>query len=344
MKYKQLGESDLKVSLICLGTMTFGEQNTQKDAFEQMDYSLEQGVNFFDTAEMYAVPPKESTCGATEIMVGNWFEERKNRKKVILATKVAGPGLSYIRGGSKLTKEHITEAVEGSLKRLKTDYIDLYQIHWPTRKTNYFENLDFSPSEAESETPTILESLEAISGLVKQGKVRYIGVSNETAWGVSQFLKFAKERNLEKIISIQNPYHLLNRSYEIGLSEFSYRDKVDLLAYSPLAFGVLSGKYLGGKMPENTRFGLFPFFRRYLESTGLQMTEKYCKLAKEYGLDPAQMALAFVNGRFFMGSNIIGATTMEQLKMNIASVDIELPKDLLNKINEEHKRIPNPAQ
>jgi aryl-alcohol dehydrogenase-like predicted oxidoreductase len=344
MKYRKLGKSDLEVSLICLGTMTYGEQNTQEEAFEQLDYSLAQGVNFIDTAEMYSVPNKANTCGSTETIIGRWFQERKNRDKIIVATKVAGPKLPYIRSGSSLTKKQIFEAVEGSLKRLSTDYIDLYQLHWPTRHTNFFSQLGFTPKQDEAKEPTILESLEAMSELVKQGKVRYIGVSNETPWGVYQFLSLAEKHGLEKIISVQNPYNLLNRTYEVGLSEFSYRDNVDLLAYSPLAFGVLSGKYLNNQKPPKARLILYPDFSRYTKLTSaVTMTEKYYNLAKESGLDPSQMALAFVNSRFFMGGNIIGATTMEQLKINIASIDLELSEEILQKIEELHADNSNPA-
>ena len=343
MKYRKLGSSDLNVSIICLGTMTYGEQNTKEEAFEQMDYAVEKGINFFDTAEIYSVPIKKNTTGSTEKIIGNWFQARKNRNKIILATKVAGPGLSYIRSGSKLTKKQILEAVEGNLQRLQTDYIDLYQLHWPTRNTNFFSKLDFEPVKDETTEITILESLATMSQLVKEGKIRYIGVSNETSWGVYQYLTLAKENGLEKIISIQNPYNLLNRVYEVGLSEFSYRENVDLLAYSPLAFGVLSGKYLNKQKLPKARLTLFPEFQRYTHPIAIEMTEKYCKLAKKFDLNPAQMALAFINGRFFVGGNIIGATTMEQIKSNIRSIDLELPKEVLKAINQLHQENSNPA-
>lgn len=343
MKYRKIGRSDLNVSIICLGTMTYGEQNTQEEAFAQMDYAVSQGVNFFDTAEMYSVPHKESTSGSTERIIGNWFQARKNRDKIVLATKIAGPGLPYIRSGSGLTKKQILEAVEESLKRLQTDYIDLYQLHWPTRVTNFFSQLDFQSVKEEAQEPTILESLEAMSQLVKEGKVRYIGVSNEAPWGVHQFLSLAANNNLERIISIQNPYNLLNRVYEIGLSEFSYREGVDLLAYSPLAFGVLSGKYLNGQRPPKARITLFSEFKRYINPIAAQMTQEYYDLAKKFALDPAQMALAFVNGRFFVGGNIIGATTMEQLKSNIASIDLNLSPEVMKEIERLHAENSNPA-
>ena len=343
MKYKKLGDTNLKISLICLGTMTYGEQNTQTEGFEQMDYSLAQGINFFDTAEMYSVPTKKHTYGATETIIGNWFQKRKNRKKVVLATKVVGKGIPYIRSGSKLTKQQIFAAAEASLKRLQTDYIDLYQLHWPTRTTNIFAKLDFCPDKNEAQTPDILEALTALDALVKQGKVRYIGVSNETPWGVSQFLTLSKQHKLAKIISIQNPYSLLNRTFEVGLSEFSYRENIDLLAYSPLAFGVLSGKYLHKQQPPTARLTLYPEFQRYTNPIGVQMTEQYCKLAKEYNLDPAQMALAFVNSRFFVGANIIGATTMQQLKSNIAAINLKLTDEILKKIELLHSKNSNPT-
>ncbi len=342
MQYKNLGNSDLKVSRICLGTMTFGEQNSEQEAFEQLDYSWQQGVNFLDTAEMYSVPTKKATYGKTETIVGNWIKQRKNRAQVIIATKVVGPKIPYIRGGSRLTKKQILQAIEDSLKRLQTDYVDLYQLHWPERQTNIFSRLDFTAPENE-EAIEILESLEALGELVQSGKVRYIGVSNETPWGISQFLRLCKEHNLPKIISIQNSYNLINRIYEIGLAEFSFRDAIDLLPYSPLGFGALSGKYLHGQKPPKGRLTLFPEFGRYTKPNGIKATEDYFKLAQKYKLDPAAMALAFINSRFFVGSNIIGATTMEQLKTNIDSIDLELPPELLAEIEAIHKNNPNPA-
>ena len=342
MQYRNLGNSDLKVSRICLGTMTFGEQNNEQEAFEQLDYAWQQGVNFLDTAEMYSVPTKKKTYGSTEKIIGNWMQERKNRDKVIVATKVCGPTIPYIRGGSNLTKKQILQAIDGSLKRLQTDYVDLYQLHWPNRATNIFSRLDFTAPENENSVE-ILESLAALNELVQSGKVRHIGVSNETPWGVSKFLKLCEEQNLAKIVSIQNPYSLLNRVYEIGSAEFSWREGIDLLPYSPLAFGVLSGKYLHGKKPPKARLTIFPEFRRYTKGNGIKATEDYFKLAQKYKLDPSAMALAFAHSRFFVGSTIIGATTMDQLKININSIDLKLSPELLAEIEAIHSNNPNPA-
>ena len=342
MQYRNLGNSDLKVSRICLGTMTFGEQNNEQEAFEQLDYAWQQGVNFLDTAEMYSVPTKKKTYGSTEKIIGNWMQERKNRDKVIVATKVCGPTIPYIRGGSNLTKKQILQAIDGSLKRLQTDYVDLYQLHWPNRATNIFSRLDFTAPENENSVE-ILESLAALNELVQSGKVRHIGVSNETPWGVSKFLKLCEEQNLAKIVSIQNPYSLLNRVYEIGIAEFSWREGIDLLPYSPLAFGVLSGKYLHGKKPPKARLTIFPEFRRYTKGNGIKATEDYFKLAQKYKLNPSAMALAFAHSRFFVGSTIIGATTMDQLKININSIDLKLSPELLAEIDAIHSNNPNPA-
>ena len=343
MKYTKLGNSDLEISSICLGTMTFGEQNTQEEAFEQLDYALDRGVNFIDTAEIYSVPTKKATYGETERIIGNWIKARNNRDKFILATKVAGPGFPYIRNGSNLSKQQISEAIDASLKRLQTDYIDLYQLHWPNRQTNIFSKLDF-PKPNNEESVEIQESLEALDELVKAGKVRHIGVSNETPWGMSKFLDYTKNNGLAEVISIQNPYSLLNRVYEIGLSEFSYRENIGLLAYSPLGFGVLSGKYLNNQQPAKSRLALFsPDFGRFSNPASVRATEKYCDVAKKFNLDPAQMALAFVNSRFFTASNIIGATTLEQLKSNIDSIDLELSEEVLKEIEQIHKENSNPA-
>jgi aryl-alcohol dehydrogenase-like predicted oxidoreductase len=345
MKFKKLGNTDLNVSLICLGTMNMGEQNTQKEAFEQMDYSLEKGVNFFDTAEVYSVPPKEETQGSTEEIIGNWFTERKNREKIILATKIVGPGPSWIRdGGGNYNEKNISAAINGSLKRLKTDYIDLYQLHWPERRTNFFGRRDYEHNSNE-ETWNSLESvLENLKKFVDQGKIRYIGVSNETPWGFSKFLALSEKLNLPKIVSVQNPYNLLNRTYDIGMSEISCREKVGLLAYSPLAIGYLSGKYRNNKIPKNSRLDLFgDFWTRYKEPGARKATDEYFKLAKDNGLSLTQMALAFVNSRSFTTSNIIGATTMEQLKENIGSVDIKLSDEIIEKINSIHSSTPNPT-
>ena len=345
MKFKKLGNTDLDVSLICLGTMNMGEQNSQEESFEQMDYSLEKGVNFFDTAEVYSVPPKKETQGKTEEIIGKWFFERKNREKIILATKIVGPGPDWIRnGGGNYNEKNISTAIDGSLTRLKTDYIDLYQLHWPERKTNYFGRRDYDHNSKDDKWNDMETVLKALKKFVDQGKIRYIGISNETPWGFSKFLEIADKLNLPKIVSVQNPYNLLNRAYDIGMSEISCREKVGLLAYSPLAIGYLSGKYMNNKKPKNSRIDLFgDFWTRYKEENAKKAVEDYYKLAKDNGISLTQMALAFVNSRPFTTSNIIGATTMEQLKENIGSVDIDLNEKIIEKINLIHAKNPNPT-
>jgi aryl-alcohol dehydrogenase-like predicted oxidoreductase len=346
MIYNKIGSSDLKVSRICLGTMTWGEQNTQEEAFEQMDYAIEQGINFFDTAELYPVPPTEPTYTRTETIIGNWFKTRGSRDKVILASKVIGrsPGLHWIRGENNcLDEANIEEALAGSLKRLQTDYLDLYQFHWPDRNANFFGKLGFRYSKDEY-WDKIEASLEAASKLVRAGKVRYLGISNETAWGMMKFLEIAKSKGLEKIISIQNPYSLVNRSFEVGCAEVCHREQVGLLAYSPLAFGVLSGKYDNGARPEKARLTLYSnHFSRYLAGQTLKAAEAYNALARDQGLSPAQMALAFVNQRSFLAANIVGATQMDQLKENIETINIHLSDDLLKKIEDIHDIYTYPA-
>ncbi|GAB2637118.1 NADP(H)-dependent aldo-keto reductase [Vibrio panuliri] len=343
MKYHKLPHSNLELSKICLGTMTYGEQNTQSEAFNQLDYAFERGVNFIDTAEMYPVPPKQDTQGSTEAFIGNWLEKSGKREKVVLATKVAGPrNVPYIRDNMKLDRRHIHQAIDASLERLKTDYIDLYQIHWPQRETNTFGQLNYPYPDTQSEV-TLIETLEAMAELIKAGKVRYIGVSNETPWGVMSLLKLAEKHDLPRIVSIQNPYNLLNRSFEVGLSEISHFEGVELLAYSPLAFGCLSGKYLNGQRPSGARCSLFERFVRYFTPQGIAATQAYVELARDHGLHPAQMALAFVNQRPFVAANIIGATTMEQLKSNIDSVSIELSDDLLKDIQAIGTTYSNPC-
>ncbi|MBA5763933.1 NADP(H)-dependent aldo-keto reductase [Vibrio sp. 404] len=343
MKYHQLPHSSLEISKICLGTMTFGEQNSQKDAFHQLDYALERGVNFIDTAEMYPVPPNPKTQGATESHIGNWLEKSGKREKVILATKVAGPrNVPYIRNDMKLDRRNIHQAIDDSLTRLKTDYIDLYQIHWPQRETNTFGQLNYPYPDSQQDVP-LIETLDAMAELIKTGKVRYIGVSNETPWGVMNLLKLAEKHDLPRIVSIQNPYNLLNRSFEVGLSEISHFEGVELLAYSPLAFGCLSGKYLNGQRPEGARCSLFERFVRYFTPQGIAATQAYVDLAHKHGLDPAQMALAFINQRPFVAANIIGATTMEQLKANIDSISIELSDELLKELQAIGTTYSNPC-
>ena len=341
MKYRKLGDTNLNVSLICLGTMSFGEQNTEKDAHEQLTFALDHGINFIDTAEMYAIPPKESTQGLTEKYIGSWVKKNLNRDKYIIATKVAGPGMEYIRGGTNLSKEHVTQAIDASLKRLNTDYIDLYQVHWPERKSNYFGQLGYTQSEDIG--IAIEETLSALHDAIKAGKIRYVGISNETPWGVHEYLKLSESKSLPKIQTIQNPYSLLNRIYEVGLAEMSYRENIGLLAYSPLGFGVLTGKYLNA-MPDKSRLGLFgEWFTRYSNEKCHEATSKYSTIAEKYNISLCQMALAFVNTRPFVTSNIIGATTIEQLKENIESVYVSLSDEIIEEINNIHADIPNPA-
>ena len=344
MNYKQLGNTDIKVSTICLGTMTWGEQNTMEEGFEQMDYAIDQGINFFDTAEAYPSPIFEKTYSNTEKIIGNWLNKKKNRDKIILASKVTGrSGMKWMRGEeTRLDKKNIAKALEESLKRLKTDYIDLYQLHWPDRKTNFFGQLGYEHDENDDPIP-LENTLEVLNDLVKKGMVRYIGISNDTPWGAMQLIKIAEEKKLARIVSIQNPYNLLNRTYEIGLAEVSIREKCGLLAYSPLGFGALSGKYLNNQWPEKARLTLFKEFTRYLNPIAIKCTEEYVKIAKENNLSPAQMSLAYINAKPFVTSNIIGATTLDQLKENIDSVDIKLDEKVIKKIEEIHQQNPNPS-
>jgi aryl-alcohol dehydrogenase-like predicted oxidoreductase len=348
MLYNNLGNTELQVSRICLGTMTWGEQNSEQQAHQQLDFALEQGINFIDTAELYAVPPRAETQGLTETYIGNWLQQRRLRDKIILASKVAGPGewVSYLRAGPQLNRSHITQALEASLQRLRTDYIDLYQIHWPARNCNFFGQLgyQYQPNEnSEQVNAVILEILTTLAELVQAGKIRYIGVSNETAWGVMNYLHLAKVHNYPLIATVQNPYNLLNRSYEIGLAEISHREGVGLLSYSPLAFGVLSGKYLDGARPAGARLTLFDRFFRYNNEQAEKATAAYVKLARDSHLSPAQMALAYVNSRPFLSSNIIGATNLTQLAENIASIDLELSPATLEAIEAIHTQYSNPS-
>ncbi|MBE4619466.1 NADP(H)-dependent aldo-keto reductase [Vibrio navarrensis] len=343
MRYSKLPHSSLEISKICLGTMTFGEQNTEQDAFAQLDYAVDHGVNFIDTAEMYPVPPKAETQGLTEQFIGNWLGKSGKREKVVLATKVAGPrNVTYIRENMSLNRRHIHTAINDSLQRLQTDYVDLYQLHWPQRQTNCFGQLNYPYPDAQEEV-TLIETLEALTELVNAGKVRYIGVSNETPWGVMSLLRLAEKHDLPRIVSIQNPYNLLNRSFEVGLSEISHYEGVQLLAYSPMAFGCLSGKYLNGAKPAGARCSLFERFQRYFTPQGIKATQAYVALAQEAGLDPAQMALAFVNQRPFVAANIIGATSIAQLKANIDSINLELSEEVLTKIQEIGTTYSNPC-
>ncbi|WP_346796535.1 NADP(H)-dependent aldo-keto reductase [Halomonas sp. Bachu 37] len=342
MQTRPLGKTGLEVSRLCLGTMTFGEQNSETDAHEQLDRAVAFGINFIDTAEMYPVPPKAETQGRTERYIGSWLKSRGSRDDVIIASKVSGPGMAYLRGGSRLTRQQILQAADDNLKRLQTDYIDLYQLHWPDRNTNFFGKLNYRHTEEEDST-ALEESLGALKELVDAGKVRAIGLSNETPWGVMRCLHLADTMGLPRVASIQNPYNLLNRSFEIGLAEIAHREDVGLLAYSPLGFGVLSGKYLDGARPENARLTLFERFQRYNSPQAETATRAYVELARQHGLDPAQMALAFVNSRSFLTSNIIGATTMEQLENNLESEALKLDDDVLDAIEAIHTQMPNPC-
>ena len=346
MKFNQLGNTDIKVSEICLGTMTWGEQNTADEGYQQMDMAVDYGVNFFDVAEMYPVPPSPQTFGASETVMGEWFKKTGKRDQIIVASKVTGRGdrnrgMEHVRGGARLNAEHIIEACEGSLKRLQTDVIDLYQIHWPERITNFFGRLEYEVNEDDG--IAIEETLKAAALLVEQGKVKYLGISNETPWGMMEYLRASRELDLPRVVSIQNPYNLLNRTFDIGLSEMSLREKVGLLAYSPLAFGVLTGKYLNGQKPENARLSRYDRFTRYAKINAEPAIEAYVKLAQDNELDPAQMALAWVNQRPALTSNIIGATSLEQLKLNLESSELKLSDDLLSEIDAIHARYPNPA-
>jgi aryl-alcohol dehydrogenase-like predicted oxidoreductase len=347
MDYNTLGQTDIKVSQICLGTMTYGEQNTEAEGHQQLDYALDNGVNFIDTAELYAIPPKAETYGKTETIIGTWLAKRGRRDDIILASKIAGPGLDfvgYIRNGkTKFDSEHISHALNASLTRLKTDYIDLYQLHWPERQTNYFGQLGYKTAEYEEHLTPIEQTLRVLKKHVDEGKIRHIGLSNETPWGIMQFLTIAKQFDLPVVVSVQNPYSLLNRTFEIGNAEISHREQVGLLAYSPLGFGVLTGKYLNGQQPAGARMTLWPHYARYSSPQGVAATQAYVDLAKQHSLDPAQMALAFVNAQPFVASNIIGATTMAQLESNIQSVHITLSEDVLTGITAIHQQHPNPA-
>lgn len=347
MRYKQLGQSDIKVSTICLGTMTFGEQNTESEGHQQLDFAVDNGVNFIDTAELYAIPPKADTYGETERVIGNWLVQRGQRNEIVLASKIAGPGpdwVNHIREGkTQFDDTHIGQALEASLVRLKTDYLDLYQLHWPERQTNYFGQLGFKVNEHEADSTPISQTLRALKKQVDAGKIRYIGLSNETPWGMMQFLQLAKQYDLPVIASVQNPYSLLNRSYEVGCAEISYREQVGLLAYSPLGFGVLSGKYLHGKQPVGARITLWPHYARYSSAQGIAATQAYVELAQSHGWDPAQMALTFVNEQPFVTSNIIGATNLNQLQSNIASANLTLTDELRQGIQAIHQQYPNPA-
>ncbi|MBC3875082.1 aldo/keto reductase [Undibacterium flavidum] len=347
MKYKKLGSSDLMVSEVCLGTMTFGEQNTEAEAHQQLDFALANEINFIDTAEMYPVMPRAETVHRTEQYIGSWIKQSGQRDKVILATKVAGPsrGMSWIRNGDNdLDEKNIRIAVEASLRRLNTDYIDLYQLHWPSRNAPIFGQKEFNP-DLEHDSVAIEATLDVLDSLVKEGKIRHIGVSNETPWGVSEFIKHAERKQQARIISIQNPYHLMNRSYEQGLTETCYREQVGLLAYSPLAFGRLTGKYVDDTQAKG-RLTKFPptWSPRYMRPEVIATSARYTTLARAHGLTPTQLALAWCYSRWFVASTIIGATDLRQLEENIRATDVHLSNELILAINQIHAEGANPAQ
>lgn len=345
MKYNKLGTTGLDVSVICLGTMTFGEQNTEAEAHEQLDYALDNGVNFIDTAELYAVPSTKENNGVTEKYIGTWLKNRADRDKIVLGTKIAGPSpnLTYIRPELNFSKEQINTAVEGSLRRLQTDYIDLYQLHWPERKVNFFGKRGYNHSANDPWEDNFHSILETMESLVKAGKIRHFGISNETPWGLMRFIQLAEKHGLPRCVSIQNPYSLLNRTFEVGLAETAIREQTGLLAYSPMAFGLLSGKYHKKQDTETSRLNRFKVMARYNGENSYKATEAYLKIAEKHGLSLAQMALQFINTRPFITSNIIGATTMEQLKENITSTEVDLSKEILKEIEAVHELIPNPA-
>ena len=346
MIYSKLGHTDIEVSKICLGTMTFGEQNTESEAHDQLNFSLENGVNFIDTAEMYPVPPNAKTQGLTEKYIGSWLKKSNNRHNVIIASKVTGPApdFSYIRNSLKIDKKNIEQAITKNLQRLNTDYIDLYQIHWPQRQTNYFGQLNYKYSKENINEiiDNLNESYETLNDLVRSGKIRSIGLSNDTSWGAMKFLEISKEKSFEKVVSIQNPYSLLNRSYEINMAEIAEMENIKLLAYSPLGFGMLTGKYIN-KKPKNSRLSLFNRFDRYSNKNSKNATIEYVEIAKKYNISPTQLALAFVNQQPFVASNIIGATNLSQLEENINSINVTLDEEILSEIESIHSNQPNPA-
>ena len=345
MEYRNLGRTDLNVSLIGLGTMTWGLQNTQAQGFEQMDYALDQGINFFDTAEMYAIPPSAETFGSTETIIGNWFASRLKRDKVILASKITGPGLAWVRNGDGIiNKKNILTALEGSLKRLQTDYIDLYQLHWPNREFYHFgKNWHFSPQfDRQAVEDNFLEVLETMAALIKEGKIRHIGVSNESAWGLTKWLQLAENNNLPRMASIQNEYSLLCRHFEPDLNEVAIQEECGLLAWSPLTRGMISGKYLNGAQPKGARLMIETRSEHRVHANTDVAITKYIELAQQYNLDVTQMALAFVNEQPFVTSTLIGATNMTQLKNNIASIDIKLPIEVRDKIENIRRDNPMP--
>lgn len=347
MKYNKLPGTDINISVMCLGSGTWGGgvQNTEQQGHDQMDYAFSKGVNFFDTAELYPIPPVPSTQGATERVIGTWFKKRKKRSKIVLATKIAGPAdyTTHLRKYLGYHKKALDHAIEQSLIRLQTDYIDLFQIHWPERKTNFFGPRGYVHDETCTWKSNFYEILEHLKNHIKIGNIRYIGVCNETPWGVMKFLEMGKNNKLPLVRTIQNPYSLLNRLFEVGNAEICHREEIGLLAYSPLGFGNLTGKYLNKNKPKGARITMFPDYDRYSKNMSIKSIEKYVTLAKNHGLRPAQMALSFVLSRPFLSSVIVGATTMEQLKENIGSVELDLSVDIIDSINEIHDEQPNPA-
>ncbi len=343
MKYRKLGNTGIDVSVICQGTMTWGQQNTEAEAHEQLDYAIEKGINFIDTAELYPVPAKAATQGRTEEYIGTWLAKRGKRDGLILGSKICGPGpyTKHIRESDEFSASSIQDGVDRSLKRLQTDYIDLYQIHWPARATNFFGKRGYYHREGWASN--IQEILEGMQAMINAGKIRYAGISNETPWGMMEYLRLSDRNDLPKIQSIQNPYNLLNRLFEVGLAEMSIRENTGLLAYSPMGFGLLSGKYHNKSDKPSDRINQFGTMARYNSEQCYEATGKYLKIAAKYGISLAQMSLAFVNQQKFVTSNIIGATSMVQLKENIASIDVALPKECIKEINVVHDAIPNPA-
>jgi aryl-alcohol dehydrogenase-like predicted oxidoreductase len=344
MQYTKLPNTDIKVSKLCLGTMTWGQQNTEVEGHEQIDFAREKGVNFLDTAEMYAVPSKPETQGRTEEIIGTWFKKSGKREEMVLASKVAGPdeAMKHIRENLGFSKDAIADALHKSLKRLQTDYIDLYQLHWPERNSNFFGKKAYEHEPNEAWKDNFKEVLETLNSFIKQGKIRQVGLSNESPYGVMRFLEESKKHGLPKMITVQNPYNLLNRKDEIGLTEVLHREQVGLFPYSPLGMGTLSGKHLNG-IQENSRLGLFPQYKRYSGEQAVKATRAYSEIAKNHDLNFAQMSLAFVNTRPFVTSNIIGATSLAQLQENIGSIDLELSEEIISEINKVHETHPNPA-
>ena len=344
MKYNKIPHTEIKVSKICLGTMTWGNQNSEKEAFEQLDLSVERGVNFIDTAELYPVPAEAKTSGRTSEIIGKWLRKKKNRDKLVIATKIAGPGdyTKHIRTGG-FSPKSIEDAINKSLKRLQTDYIDLYQLHWPERSTNFFGIRDYKHNYKDKWNDNFNEILNSLDGFIKQGKIRNIGISNEKSWGAMRYIEESNKYNLPRVVTIQNAYSLLNRPFEGDLAEISIREGLGLLAYSPLGFGVLTGKYIKGTASDNARLKLFPRFSRYSSTEATNATKEYLKIALDNQLSLTQMSLAFVNQQPFVTSNIIGATNLKQLEENISSIEVNLSEEVLSKINEVHSKIPNPS-